>query len=334
MLPYCDWNVVDIATTRYKRTHNTSVAETEKRLNEIYGAWRTLLCNSGMEAIHTALDLVRPKTVIVDDETYFETQDWLRYQGYHVVKVRDINDLSALERGLRYNKESVPILIIFDHPSTFGRWYKVSEISELAHRFPHAYTMADNSICSLYYSSPIKMGADICVESYTKYVCGHGDVFAGGLALAESMIGFSYRPVPLECPGMDSVQWVAARRGNAVSPYTAYMVARGLETLAVRMNRHTASARYIYEILRQRNVECLYAGVGGLITLPGRGEDFCKRLKKFPNLGTFGMTYSNSDFFRSKERYPQGFCARLSVGLEDAHELLDDVLQALEEEKK
>lgn len=331
MLPPCDWNVCDETTTRYRRTHNEPVHAVEEKLNELYGAWRTVLTNSGMEAVNTVFDILRPQTVIVDEETYFETREWLTWSGRKVITIPTLNDLEALENALL--EAGRGSIVCGDSPTTFGRWLDVKEIAKVSHRYG-AFVMMDNSICSLYYSNPFERGADIVVESYSKYVCGYGDCFAGGIAFAPSMAWLGDMEIPLKNPGNDSLSCMLARRGNVANPRAAYMVMRGLETLAVRMERHTANAKEIYRALVDRNIPALYAGVGGLITLPGRGEDFCKRLKKFPNLGTFGMTYSNSDFFRSKERYPQGFCARLSVGLEDAHELLDDVLQALEEEKK
>ena len=71
MLPMLDYNVVNPETTRYKRTHNTAVAQTEEQLRNLYGAWKVILCNCGLEALNTVVDLVQPRTVIVDDETYF-----------------------------------------------------------------------------------------------------------------------------------------------------------------------------------------------------------------------------------------------------------------------
>lgn len=326
MLPKIDKNVVDPSTTRYKRTHNTAVSSTEERLCSLYGAWQTILCNSGMEAVNTALALIHPQTVIVDDETYFETRAYWRWMGCTMHQIRDLNDTAALDTLLCGVKG--PVLICTDSPSTFGNWKNVPEISCVAHAHG-AYLMIDNSVSSLYYNSPIKDGADICVESYTKYVCGYGDCFAGGIALSESMQWLEEKPVPPPDSGLDYIQWVISRRGNVVPPETAYAVSRGLETLAVRMEQHTSSAQSIYKALRAAGVNALYSGVGGLITLPGKGEDFCRKLKKIVTVGTFGCTYSNSDFFRNDTYYAGGVCARISVGLEDPRLIFDDIAQAL-----
>lgn len=329
MLPSFDLNVADPVTTRYRRTHNTPVHDTEARLNALYGAWRIILCGSGMEAVNSAFALIRPQTVITDSHTYFETRNWLTYIGVRVVQLKDLNDLCALEDALR--AAALPCVVCSDSPSTFGKWLDIKHISELAHHY-HAIVIADNSVASLYYSNPIKDGADIVVESYTKYVCGHGDCFAGGIALSHSMRWLDEQVIDAPMNGLGAIDWILSRWGNVASPFAAYAVARGLETIAIRMERHTANARRIADRLKAEGIETLYSGAGGLITLPGYGEDFCRRLRKFVTIGTFGCTYSCCDFFRSADMYSVGTCARLSVGLEDPEELLDDVMQALKGE--
>lgn len=327
MLPTIDMNIVNDKTGRYVRTHNTPIKQVEEELTKLYGGWRTVLCNSGQEAIVTLLDILQPDTVIVDDETYFETRDWLHYKNINTIQLRDAGKLSDLDIALTSSKGTT--LVIIDNPTTFARWYNIQTLADTVHRY-NGILAVDNSIVSLYYSNPIKDGADICIESYTKYVCGYGDVMAGGLCFADTMRWLEQRPVPLANPGQDNLSWVIAHRGNCVSPDKAYMVSRGLQTLACRMKQHTTTAKYIYNKLKENGVECLYPGCGGLITLPGKTEELCKRLKQFKTVGTFGCTYSIADFFRSKERYQQGFCARLSVGLESPELLWDDVAHALD----
>ncbi len=328
MLPPYDWNVVDEKTTRYRRTHNTPVRETEEKLNKLYGAWRTILCNSGMEAVNSVIDLVQPAIVVMDEDTYFETRHFMEWRGQGKFIIKTMNDLDALHEAIDQAGD-FRCLICMDNPTTFGEWKHFQEIRRVADE-RDAILMVDNSVVSLYYSNPIKEGADIVVESYTKYVCGYGDCFAGGIALAESMKWLDDEPVPVPCPGMKSIDWVLSRRGNVMNPRSAYMVSRGLETLGVRMERHTASATLIYKTLKEgTDLDVRYSGCGGLITLMGMTADFCSKLKKFVTVGTFGCTYSNADFFRSDANYAAGVCARLSVGLEEPDGLMEDVANAL-----
>lgn len=327
MLPQFDMNVADPNTTRYRRTHNTPVRETEERLNEIYGGWRTILCNSGMEAIASVIDIMKPKTFVVDDETYFETRNYIQYIGINMVQVKDLNDESVESVIASAEK---PCIVCGDSPSTFAKWLDVKKLSEISHKYG-AYLMVDNSHVSLYYENPIKDGADICVESYTKYVCGHGDVFAGGIVFAESMKWLDDQVVDGPMNGIKFIDWVLSRRGNVANAQSAYMVIRGLETLPERMKRHTESATKVYEFLKEHGVNALYSGCGGLITLPGMKSDFCENLERFVTIGTFGCTYSNTDYFRSDEAYKAGYCVRLSIGLEDPQVLIDDISNAIKE---
>ena len=331
MLPTLDFNVVNPYTTRYKRTHNTAVAQTEKQLKELYDAWKVILCNSGMEAINTALALVQPRTVIVEDETYFELRQNLQYHAdwyrYTYIQLAKLGNLTELEAALKTAEK--PVLICGDNPTTFGHWQDVEHIAKTAHQYG-AYVMMDNSVVSLYYSNPLKHGADIVVESYSKYVAGQGDTFAGGIALAPSMQWLDEKEVPSAVPGMKSVMWIVSRRGNIAHPVAAYNVSKGLETLPIRMQQHTKSATLIYHVLKKANLSVCYSGKAGLITLLGRNPDFCKRFKHFITVGTFGCAYSNADFFRSDAFYKAGVCTRLSIGLENPDILLKDILQALE----
>lgn len=331
MLPLINFNVVDPSTTRYKRTHNTAVAYTENQLRELYGAWKVILCNSGLEALNTAIALVKPRTLIVDDETYYELRvnfqyymDWI---DCDYIQISSLDDEAELKSSLENARK--PILVCGDSPSTFAHWKDVKKISSLAHQYG-AYTMFDNSVVSLFYSNPLKDGADIVVESYTKYVCGHGDTFAGGIALADSMQWLDEKEVPVPVCGLQSIMTVVSRRGNIANPLSAYEVSRGLETLAVRMERHTKSATLIFNTLKKADIQVLYSGKGGLITLWGMQPDFCERFNHFVTVGTFGCTYSNANYFRSDSYYKSGICTRLSIGLEDPDFLIKDIEQALQ----
>ena len=332
MLPSINFNVVNKETTRYVRTHNYPVQETEEQLRKLYGSncWKVILTNSGQEALMTAVELIQPRTVIVDDETYFELRFMLRYMkdwcGFDYIQLADLDDAVSLSDALKNAKK--PILVCGDNPTTFGNWKDVRNISKLCHSYG-AYVMMDNSIVSLYYSNPLNDGADILVESYSKYVTGQGDTMAGGIAFAHSMEWLDDKPLPAEVPGMKSIAWITSRRGNVAHALAAYNVSKGLETLAVRMDRHTISANKIYATLLAAGLDVRYSGKGGLITLLGIKPDFCKNFKHIVTVGTFGCAYTNADFFRSDAYYKTGVCTRLSIGLEDVEMLLEDIGQAM-----
>ena len=318
MLPTIDMNVVNGNTGQYVRADNAPIKQVEDELTKLYDGWCTVLCNSGQEAITTLLDIIQPDTAIIDSGTYFETRSWLCYKGINTIQLQDVSRLSDLTDALVSAKGIV--LVIISNPTIFARRYDVSTLADVVHEHDGILAV-DNSIVSLYYSNPIKNGADICIESYTKYVCGYGDVMAGGLCFSDSMRLLEKKSLQLK--------EIITLRGNCVSPEKAYMVSRGLQTLACRMAMHTNGADYICSKFKKAGVEYLWYGCGGVIVLPNKATDFCRKLKMFKMADTFGCTYSIAGFFVGEKRDTPKFYVRLSIGLENPHDLWEDIKQAL-----
>ena len=319
MLPIIDMNVIDCYDGDYVRSDRNHIRPVEDELTRMYGGWRTFLCNSGQEAAATLLDILQPNTVIVDSGTYFEIYDWLCYKGANIIQLSNVGKLSDLTEALVYAKGVT--LVIISNPTILAKWYDVSTLASVVHEYGGILAV-DNSIVSLCYSNPIKNGADVCIESYTKYVCGYGDTMVGGLCFSNSMQFLEQKTLQIED--------IMSLRGNCVSPEKAYMVSRGLQTLACRMATHTNGAGYICSKFKEAGVEYLWSGCGGVIVLPNKSKDICKKLKLFKTAETFGCTYSIADFFKGKECYTLRLYVRLSIGLENPHDLWEDIKQALD----
>lgn len=297
----------------YQRNKNHMAERLEARLAAMYGAHRVVITSSGMSAITAAFDYICPSggKVLINSNTYYETRQWISLTGRFEVQEVDMADIAEVEKHISGIK-----IVYLDNPDIFGRFYDLAALSDIA-RAAGAKVIVDNSVLSVYYANPIQDGADIAVESYTKYVAGHGDVLAGGIIFAD-------RPDEM----LDA--WMG-RRGNVVNPLTVYLVERGLETLDVRMQRHTMSANKIFESLKRSGVKVWYAGKGGCLILPGMTKEFCAKLKCFKVLPTFGTTYSTASYVRSADLYNSiGDYVRLSVGLEDPQMLLEDLRLALD----
>ena len=179
--------------------------------------------------------------------------------------------------------------------------------------------IVDNTVLSLYYQNPIRDGADFAVESYSKYLAGHGDVMAGGI-------------ICKDIPKDSQMDVFIGRRGRCVSAMTVFLLERSLETLAVRMERHTNTGRYIAQKLKETGVAYWYSGFGGCIIFPNLGKSFCDALAAkghFKVCPTFGTTFSTTSFVRSSDLYRLKSYARISCGLEDKDALLHDVLDVL-----
>lgn len=300
----------------YQRNVNHVTNDLEQRLAGMYGASKVFLTNSCMEAVTTLFDYLLPVkgVVLVNRDTYYETRQWLDLaKRFHVVAV-DFKDLRTVHWALLIEK---PDVVYLDNPSFFFEFYDLKTIVEQAHGIG-AKVIVDNTVLSLYYSNPIMQGADYAVESYSKYLAGHGDVMAGGIVC---------RDVPL-----DDMRIFIGRRGRCVSAMTVFLLERSLETLDVRMKKHTENGRNIYLRLQDAGIEALYSGFGGCIIFPGKDEQFCDRLAEyghFRKAPTFGTTFSTTSFVRSPDLYRIKSYARISCGLEDPEVLWSDLANTL-----
>ncbi|GLZ76426.1 cystathionine gamma-synthase [Actinorhabdospora filicis] len=209
-----------------------------------------------------------------------------------------------------------------------------------------AKLVVDNTFASPYLQRPLTLGADVIVHSTTKYVGGHSDVVGGALIVKDeemaAELGFHQNSM-----------------GAVASPFDAWLTLRGIKTLAVRMERHCDNAERVVEWLAGRNdiSEIRYPGLtehpghkvaaaqmrrfGGMISVRLRGGeqsaiDVCNRTKLFTLGESLGgvesliehpgrMTHASTE--GSPLEVP-GDLLRLSVGIEDAEDLLADLSQA------
>lgn len=334
MMPVINLNIVDSKTNLYQRIINVPVKRAEGHLRTFYGqnCCKVILTNSGLEATATILDLIKPKTVIIDSESYIETRELLDIKSDYIKKItmNNINDLEELEKNIQSAKK--PCIVYGDSPSVLGKWLNVKDISRIAHKYDDTLVVMDNSMVSMYYSNPIQDGADIISESYSKYVCGYGDCIVGGIVLSNR---FDTKDNEYKW-GKGEFIFTASTRGNCVDAFKAYSIYKGLETLHLRCKKHTENATYIYNKLLENNVPALYSGKGGVVVIPNlEVEKVQHKFRRFVKSSTFGCTYSSFADFSMNSGYHYNL--RLSVGIEENKELLwDDVYNAvvLEEFKK
>lgn len=309
----------------YCRNVNPMLESVENRISAIYDAGRTVLTNSGMEAISLTFDYIynwlnKPViNVIVNRNTYYETRQWLEINRQLNPIVVDMHDLDKLKRL----SECVDINVFYlDNPDVTSQLYDVKKIAGIAHQ-KKALLVVDNTLLSCYYRNPLKEGADIAVESFSKYVAGHGDVMAGGIMFSKSFVADNFFD-------QEYLDIFLGRRGRSIFPLSIYLVDRGLDTLEVRMLRHTETASAIDAYLLAHNINVWYAGLGGILVVPGKDKSFLERFKAFKMLPTFGATFSTCSFVRRSDLYSVGDYIRLSVGLEAPEILLSDVKRAFQ----
>ena len=297
----------------YSRYGNPSQAAAESALGELEGGEALLFASGTGAATAVLLAFLQPgSTIALAEGAYYGTSVLFR----------------ALERwGLRFvefdQREAPPDgvdLIWLEAPS--NPFLTMPDL-EAATRHP-APVLVDSTASTPVYLRPLARGADFALHSATKYLTGHHDALLGAVVCGDADAAARLR----ESRG---------RTGITASPETAWLLHRGLETLEVRMLRHTESATAIAERLeRHEAVERVrYPGFGGLLSFDvAGGADAARRVEtgtvRIANATSLGGAASTLETRRrwEGERVPENL-VRLSVGLEPVEALWDDLARAL-----
>ena len=337
----------------YSRVGNPTETVLEEKLAILEGGEAALAVASGMGAITSLLwTFTRPGDEIIADKTlygctYAFLTEGLRKFGVTVTFV-DLTRPEDLAEALNERTR----FVFFETPANPNmRVIDVARVSELAHK-AGARVVVDNTYCTPYLQRPIESGADFVVHSLTKYLSGHGDLIAG------AVIG------PREDIQQIHFYGVKDMTGAVISPFDAYLTLRGLKTLEIRMDRHCHSAQKVAEMIEQHPAvaQVYYPGLeshpqhelakrqmqgfGGMIAFELKGGyetgthfmDSVRLATRAVSLGDAetlvqhpaSMTHIT---YPPEERLKHGISeglVRISVGLENLQDLLDDIQQALD----
>ncbi|MCE8556786.1 methionine gamma-lyase [Ruegeria pomeroyi] len=337
----------------YSRISNPTLDLLEQRIATLEGAEAGLALSSGMGAITAVLwTLLSPgDEVIVDKTLYGCTFSYMRHGlakwGVTITHV-DLTDPENLRTAIS-DKTRV---VYFETPANPNmRLVDIATVSEIAHG-AGASVVVDNTYATPYLTRPIEMGADIVLHSATKYLGGHGDVVAG------LVVGGAEQIAEIRLYGMKDMT------GAVMAPFNAMLILRGLKTLALRMDRHCASAQVVAEWLAAHPAvgEVYFPGLpsfaqhelanrqmaqpGAMIAFELKGgmdagRAMMNRLNMIARAVSLGdaetliqhpasMTHST---YTPEERAEHGISdglVRLSVGLEEVEDILADLAQSLD----
>lgn len=316
----------------YTRTKNPTRSKAEKVLAVIESADYALATSSGMSAIVLAFSVfpVGSKVLAVRD-LYGGSFRWfnqVEQEGrFHFTYANTEEELIAeLEKDvdvLYIETPTNPLMLEFD----------IEKLAKLAHA-KGAKVVVDNTFYSPIYQRPIEDGADIVLHSATKYLAGHNDVLAG-VVVTNSLELY------------EKLFYNLNTTGAVLSPFDSYQLLRGLKTLSLRMERSTANAQEVVVFLKDSPAvkEVLYTGRGGMISFKVADEtriphilnslkvfSFAESLGGVESLITYPTTQTHADI-PAEVRYSYGLTddlLRLSIGIEDARDLIADLRQALE----
>ena len=256
----------------------------------------------------------------------------------------DTGDLEAIKKAIRPNTKLI-------HIETPGNpTLKISDIQEIA-KIAHQNDIllsVDNTFASPYNQRPIELGADIVVESLTKYINGHGDAMGGAVISKKEIID------KIRADAMINL-------GGAISPFNAWLIMRGAVTLPLRMRQHNENALKVAEFLKSLDVVSFVAypgletdkgyqvakkqmsGFSGMLSFGLKADHdthnkFISKLKVITSAVSLGHDESLIVFLGEDDErqylYPEEFkngFFRFSVGIEDAEDIIEDIKQALNE---
>jgi len=335
----------------YTRIGNPTVAALEKEIAYLEGGDAAAAFSSGMAASHglvltlasTGDNIVASDTLYGGTHSLFQTV--LPRMGIEAREV-DATDLGNIERAI---DERTKLIFVETPANPTMRLVDIEKCASIArkHKIPFA---VDNTFATPYLQSPMALGADIVVHSATKYICGHGDTVAGLVVGGKELIAHMKDEIVKDV-------------GGCISPFNAWLLLRGLKTLAVRMERHSANAMKVAQYLSFHPMvdSVSYPGLrthpehelakrqmrdfGGMIAFEVKGGreagrilmnsvrlcvlavslGDCETLIQHPATMTHS-TYSPEDL--AKVKITEGL-VRLSVGIEDPDDIVRDLRQAL-----
>ena len=338
----------------YSRVGNPTTALLEERIANLEGGEAALVTASGQGATTSLLwTLLQPGDEVIADQTLYGCTYAFFHKGLEKYGVRirhvDLSDPKNLERALT----PATRVVFFESPANPNmRLVDIAAVAAIA-REHKIWSVIDNTYCTPYLQRPLALGADFVIHSATKYLGGHGDLLAGAIVGPKVML--------------DEVRAVGIKdlTGAVLSSQDAFLVLRGLKTLALRMERHSASAQRLAEYLEAHPKVAIvrYPGLksfaqfdlaqrqmrlpGGMIAFELKagiqaGIRFMDQLQLFTRAVSLGdaeslaqhpasMTHAVYTPEERAEHQISDGLIRLSVGLEDAEDLLADLDQALEQ---
>lgn len=341
-----------IGEYEYSRAANPTRTALEEALASIENGTRGLAFASGLAATDSVMKILKPgDEVIAMDDLYGGTYRMFAriYQDFgikfHFVDMTNLNKLESLIN------ENTKLVWVETPTNPLMKLADIAEISKITKKHKLLFAV-DNTFATPYLQKPLDLGADIVMHSATKYLGGHSDVIAGALVVKDKELG-------------EKLHFAQFATGGTLGPMDSYLVLRGIKTLHLRVQRHCENGAKVAEFLKNHSaVKRVYypgleshphhdiakkqmvGGFGGMVTFTfnsGKMEDavkFLEKVKVFTLAESLGgveslanhpttMTHASVPAEKRAEIGITDDLVRLSVGVEDIDDLIEDLKQAL-----
>jgi cystathionine beta-lyase len=334
----------------YSRSGNPTRKVLEDHVATLEGGTRGFAFASGMAAITAVARTLRTgDEILADSDLYGGTcRLFTRVleRGGVTARYADAGDLATFAARITPNTR----LIYVESPTNpLLRVLDLRALAALAHAHD-ALLVVDNSLMSPYLQRPLELGADVVLHSATKFLCGHADVTGGVVVVKDEKLA-------------EDIAFLQNAEGNALGPFDCFLLQRGLKTLKLRVDAQQRNAQQIAEFLAaDPRVERVFypglathpdyelqrsqaSGAGSVLSFTAHSVEAAKagaeRAKMFQICVSFGSIHSTislpgcmshasvpPEIAATRELPPQ--LVRISVGIEDAGDLIADLDQALQ----
>lgn len=334
----------------YSRTDNPTRHALEKCIATLENGKYGLAFASGMAAISAVMSCLKTGDhVVVTDDIYGGTFRFFEYLSRHCKLKFSYVEAENIESYKRAVREDTKMIWIETPTNPLLRLVDIKAVSRVC-RKGGLILAVDNTFASPVFQNPLDFGADLVVHSTTKYIGGHSDIIGGVVVTSSEKLH-------------ENIKYYQNTAGAVPSPFDCWLVLRGVKTLELRMKKHEANALKIAQFLSsRREVESVsypglkkfaqvrlassqMRGFGGMVTFKLKGDFnkvkvFIKRLKLFTLAESLGgveslvchparMTHASIPKAQREKRRITENLIRLSVGIEDAEDLIGDLKTAL-----
>ncbi len=335
----------------YSRTHNPTRAALERAFASLENGKFGLAFGSGLAAIDAILKLLNPGDEVVS------TNDL--YGGTYRLFTKIFEDFGVkfhfigMENAARiedYINENTKLIWVETPTNPMMNIVDIKMAANIANK-KNIILAVDNTFATPYLQKPLDLGADIVMHSATKYLGGHSDVVMGALIVKDKELA-------------ERLYFIQNASGAICGPQDSFLVLRGLKTLHIRMQRHCENAKKIALFLKNHpKIDRVYwpgfenhpnhtiakaqmNDFGGMLSFSTKGNDFNEAIKIVENLKIFtlaeslggveslsghpaSMTHASIPKEEREKTGVNDSLIRLSVGIEDVDDLIDDLRQAI-----
>ena len=335
----------------YSRTHNPTRSALERSIASIENGQHGLTYASGLAAMDAVMKLFSPGDEIISTNDLYGgsyrlfTKIFENYGlKFHFVDMQDPNHVA------KYVNENTRLIWVETPTNPMMNIIDIKGMAALA-KLKNVLLAVDNTFASPYLQQPLDLGADIVMHSATKFIAGHSDVVLGLLVVNDDEL-------------QEKLAFIQNASGAIPGPMDSFLTLRGIKTLHVRMQRHSENGAAIANYLNQHSkIEKVYwpgfefhpnhqiakdqmNDFGGMISFVPKGGDLATAIKIVEKMEVFtlaeslggveslaghpaSMTHAS---IPKEEREKSGVVdglIRLSVGIEDAQDLIEDLEQAI-----